>query len=68
MEILENSSLLLSPTLSQSSRPLTKGDAEMVKAQVAKEMQTLELLTESDGVLHFRHMDSLILATGIVPS
>ena len=64
MEVLENSSLLLSPTLSQSTRSLTSGDAEIVKAQVVKEMQTLESLVGSDKAINFRDMDSLILATG----
>ena len=67
MEVLENSSLLLSPPLPPSTRPLTmtKGDAEKVKIQVAKEMQALKSLVGSGKVLNFRDMDSLILATGV---
>ena len=65
MEVLENSSLLLFPTSSQSTRSLTSGDAEIVKARIVKEMQTLESLVGSGKALNFRDMDSLILATGI---
>lgn len=66
MEVLENSSLLLSPSLSPSTRPLTEGDAEIVKTQVAKEMQALKSIIGSGKMLNFRDMDSLILATGII--
>ena len=66
MQVLENSSLLLSPSLSHSTRPLTKGDAEIVKTQVVKEMQALESIVGSGKILNFRDMDSLILATGII--
>ena len=63
MEVLENSSFLLSP-LPQSTRLLTKGDAEIIKAEVVKEMKSLESLVGSGQALNFRHMDSLILTTG----
>jgi hypothetical protein len=66
MQVLENSSLLLSPPLPPSTRPLKKGDAEKVKTQVVKEMQALESLVGSGKALNFREMDSLILATGMI--
>ena len=66
MEVLENCSLLLSPSLLHSTRPLTKGDAEIIKTQVVKEMQALESLLGSGKALNFRDMDSLVLATGMV--
>ena len=44
---------------------MSKGDAEKVKTQVAKEMQDLKSLVGSGKALNFRDMDSLILATGI---
>jgi len=68
MEVLENSSLLLSPAIHASpedTKLLTADDAETVKAHVAKEEEALQLLVEASEHLNFRDMDSLILATGM---
>lgn len=68
LEVLENSSLLLSPAIHASpedTKLLTADDAETVKAHVAKEEEALQLLVEASEHLNFRDMDSLILATGM---
>jgi len=67
LEVLENSSLLLSPAIHASpedTKLLTADDAETVKAHVAKEEEALQLVEASEH-LNFRDMDSLILATGM---
>lgn len=63
-EILENSSLLLSPDISQPTKRLTRDDVGLIKKHIAEETQQLQSMTEP---LNFRHMDSLVLATGTNP-
>ena len=64
-EIIENCSILLSPTSTQPTKKLTKEDIEIVKRHVAKERESLQLMISSGKTLHLRDMDSLVLATGM---
>ena len=65
--VLENVSILLSSN--QSNEPckrLTKEDAEMLKREVSKNIESLKTKLNEEKSLHFRDMDSLVLSTGTV--
>lgn len=60
--VIENARLLVSKEQEQLSKRLTNDDAGMLKSNVNMEIE--ELTSRMDS-LHFRDMDSLVLATGM---
>ena len=58
--VIENATFLIS-SKDQPFKRLTKADAEMLKDQITTEIERLESNIDD---LHFRDMDSLVLATG----
>ena len=65
-EVISNVAILLSSNDApvQSFKRLTKEDAKMLNLQVMKESETLKKKLNAENYLHFRDMDSLVLATG----
>ena len=63
--VLENAGILLSSNQpDEPCKRLTKGDAEMLKCEVSKNIESLKIKLNKEKSLHFRDMDSLVLSTG----
>jgi len=64
--VLVNAALLISPDKpTEPCRRLSKEDVNILKCEVSKNIESLKTNLNEGNTLHFRDMDSLVLATGL---